>query len=301
MYGIGAVTVPLQIVNRAGPAPVALETTLLAHGVPRDRGLPLAHELGEVVRRRGANPAIVGIIDGGAVVGMNDAELSRMLRAANVPKVNTSNLGIVIHRRSHGATTVSATMELAAAAGVRVFATGGIGGVHRHYGSRWDISADLAALARFPVAVVASGVKSLLDVESTREALETLGVPVVGFGTDRFPAFYLRHSGAGVDARFDEVADLARFASTELKRSGRGVLITNPIPEAEEISPARWDEWLEEAQRRVASSPVAGRDMTPALLSHLHEVSGGATLRANLALVRSNADLAARIAVAMSA
>jgi pseudouridylate synthase len=287
---------PPGLVNRAGPAPVALETTLLAHGLPRAEALPLARELSEIVRRRGASAAVVGILAGTPVVGLTEAELASLLAAPDIPKVNTSNLGLALHRRSHGATTVSATMELAAAAGVRVFATGGIGGVHGGYGERWDISADLAALARFPVAVVASGVKSLLDVESTREALETLGIPVVGFRTDSFPAFYLRESEARVDARFDDPADLASFAAAELARTGRGVLIANPIPERDQITAADWDRWLEEAERRAALVPSQGRDRTPVLLGLLHEVSDGATLRANLALVRSNADLAAQVA-----
>jgi pseudouridine-5'-phosphate glycosidase len=289
----------MQVVNRAGPAPVALETTLLAHGVPAGEGPKLAAELAEIIRRRGATPVTVGVLDGFPIVGMNDRELAALLSAPKIPKLNTANLGTTLHRRTHGATTVSATMELAAAAGVRVFATGGIGGVHRGYGERLDISADLAALARFPVAVVASGVKSLLDVESTREALETLGVPVVGFRTDMFPAFYLRASEAGVDARFEDAVDLALFIAEELQRTGRGILVANPIPESDEVPRHRWDDWLEQARRRLEATPVAGRDVTPALLGHLHEVSGGATLRANLALVKSNADLAAQVAIAL--
>lgn len=293
---------PPNLVNRAGPAPVALETTLLAHGVPRADALPLARDLSQLVRSRGASPALVGILSGRPIVGMTEPELATLLAApeSHIPKINTSNLGLALHRRSHGATTVSATMELAAAADVRVFATGGIGGVHRHYGTRWDISADLAALARFPVAVVASGVKSLLDVESTREALETLGVPVVGYGTDSFPAFYVRNSSATVDARFDEPGDLARFIIAELARTGRGILVANPIPETEQVLPSDWNTWLDEARKALDSEPVQGRGVTPALLARLHTVSGGATLRANLALVRANTDLGARLAAGMA-
>jgi pseudouridine-5'-phosphate glycosidase len=222
-------------------------------------------------------------------------ELASLLRAERVDKINTANLGLAIHRGAHAATTVSATMELAAAAGVRVFATGGIGGVHR--GGRWDVSADLTALARWPVAVVCSGVKSLLDVESTREMLETLGVPVIGFGTDRFPAFYLRESAAGVDARFDDAAALARFVRAELGRSGRGMVVANPIPAAEAIARPEWERWLSAATARAAHTP--GRSITPAVLAALREISGGATLRANLTLVRENARLAARLAAAI--
>lgn len=278
---------------------VALETTLLLHGVPKPQALPLAAELAAIVREAGAHPALIGVVAGTPTVGMTEAELSLLLEAPRVPKVNTASLGVALHRKEHAATTVSTTMELAAAAGVRVFATGGLGGVHKGFGSSLDISADLAAFTRFPVAVVCSGVKSLLDVQATREALETLGIPVVGFQTDRFPAFYLKSSKAGVDARFDDAADLARFAATEMARTGRGVVVCNPIPDAEEIAPADWDRWYEEASALAAGA--AGRDVTPAILGHLHQVSKGATLRANLALIHSNTRLAARLSVAMAA
>jgi pseudouridine-5'-phosphate glycosidase len=272
---------------------VAFETTLLAHGVPCAEAKPLAHQLDEIARAEGADPALIGIVAGRPVVGMTHDELDAFLRA-DVPKLNTSNLGVACHRALHGATTVSATMEIAAAAGVRVFATGGIGGVHHGYATRLDISADLAALARFPVAVVCSGVKSIIDVESTREALESLGVPVVGFGTDVFPAFYLRHSGAGVDARFDDPADLASFVSHELARSGRGILIANPIPEDDELDASEFAACLERARAETADAQA--RDVTPRLLARLHELSKGATLQANLSLVRANTRLAARLA-----
>ena len=274
---------------------VALETTLIAHGVPRAQARPLQDDLAQIVRAEGAEPALVGVVAGRPTVGMSDAELDAMLGADHVPKLNTSNLGLAIHRGWTGATTVSATMEIAGAAGVRVFATGGIGGVHFGYGQRLDISADLAALARFPVGVVCSGVKSIIDVASTREALESLGVPVVGFRTDAFPAFYLRSSDAGVDARFDDERELGAFVHAELERTGRGVLIANPIPEPDELAPDDFAAWLERA--RADTRDAHGRDVSPRLLATLHELSGGATLRANLALVRSNARLAGRLAV----
>lgn len=279
----------------AGPGHVALETTLLLHGVPKPEAAPLAAQLGAIVRAAGARPALIGILAGRPIVGLTEAELAELLAAENIAKVNTANLGLALHRRAHAATTVSTTMELAAAAGIRVFATGGIGGVHRGYGAHLDISADLAAFTRFPVAVVTSGVKSLLDVESTREALETLGIPVVGFRTDRFPAFYLRDSAARVDDRFDEPEDLAAFISSELTRTGRGIVVAHPIPEAEEIPPNLWREWLTLASEQESSA--AGREVTPRILARLHDISGGRTLRANLALVRENARLAARLAV----
>ncbi|MBX3382295.1 MAG: pseudouridine-5'-phosphate glycosidase [Phycisphaeraceae bacterium] len=285
-----------RVVNRAGSGAVALETTLLLHGVPRDQGPALASLLASIVREEGASPALVGVLAGTPIVGMTDDELGALFDAPAVAKANTSNLGVLMHRARHAATTVSTTMELAAAAGVRVFATGGLGGVHEGYGTNLDISADLAAFTRFPVAVVTSGVKSILDVVSTREALETLGVPVVGFRTDRFPAFYLRESPAGVDARFDTVPELAGFVASELARTGRGVVVANPIPREAEIALHDWDLWLTKA-RETASAP--GRDATPAILGALHTLSGGRTLHANIELVKDNARLAARLAAAM--
>jgi pseudouridine-5'-phosphate glycosidase len=286
------------LLSRVIQPAVALETTLLLHGVPKSQSLPLAAELAGIVREAGAHPALVGVLAGTPTVGMTEGELRILLDADNVPKVNTASLGVALHRNGHAATTVSTTMELAAAAGVRVFATGGLGGVHKGFGTSLDISADLAAFTRFPVAVVCSGVKSLLDVEATREALESLGVPVVGYRTNRFPAFYLKASTAGVDAMFDDAADLARFASAEMARTGRGVVVCNPIPDADEISRTDWDRWYGEASRLAAGA--AGRDVTPTILGHLHRVSGGATLRANLALIHSNTRLAAQLAVAMA-
>ncbi|MFG0283139.1 MAG: pseudouridine-5'-phosphate glycosidase [Phycisphaerales bacterium JB039] len=273
---------------------VALETTLLAHGVPAPEGARLATELRETVRQAGAVPAVVGVLAGRAVVGMTPAQLDELLAAPSLPKLNASNLGLALARGGSGATTVSATMELAAAAGVSLFATGGLGGVHPGLGERLDVSSDLLALARFPVAVVCSGVKSLLDVESSREALETLGVPVVGFRTEAFPAFYLAESAAGVDATFDDEAALIRFVDFELARTGRGVVIAQPAPNP--IAPDQWRAWLEQARERVEAAGARGRDVTPRTLAALHEISAGATLRVNLELVRTNAALAGRLA-----
>ena len=285
------------LVNRAGSGFVALETTLPVHGVPRERGRDLCRLMAAAVRESGARAAFTGVVRGRPAVGMDESELDAMLAAADVPKVNTSNLGLVMHRGGHGATTVSTMLELAAAAGLRVAATGGLGGVHKGYAERLDVSADLAALARFPVVLVCSGVKSLLDVESTREALEALGIPVVGFGTDRFPAFYLRESASGVDARFDDLADLARFTSAETTRTGRAVVVANPSPEP--IDPRQFAAWLAEAERRAAGAIPGGRGVTPSLLAHLHDVSGGVALRANISLAVANARLAGQLCAAM--
>jgi pseudouridine-5'-phosphate glycosidase len=284
----------MDVLRRVGPRGVALETTLLVHGVPRDQALPLARELAEVVAARGAHPAIVGLVGGTPVAGMNTAELTDMLARPDVPKVNASNLGVLMHRGAHGATTVSATMEIAAAASIRLFATGGLGGLHPLGDGPPDISADLGAFTRCPVAVVSSGVKGLLDVVGTRELLESLGVCVVGFRTDHFPAFYQRASAARVDARFDDERDLARFLRAELVRAGRGVLVANPVPAEHEIAQGEWERLLRDATARAVGA--SGRDVTPRILAALHDLSGGRTLAANLALVRSNADLAARLA-----
>ncbi|MEM0983873.1 MAG: pseudouridine-5'-phosphate glycosidase [Planctomycetota bacterium] len=286
----------MQIRRRCRPHDVALETTLLAHGVPREAAPALLDDLRAAVREGsgGASEGVaVGVVGGVPTVGITADELSGFLAGEPPIKVNTSNLSLAVHRGLDAATTVSTTMELAAGAGLRVFATGGIGGVHRGYGSRLDISSDLTALTRFPITVVASGVKSILDVVSTREALETLGVPVVGFRTDSFPAFYLRGSDAGVDARFDDASDLAAFVRLHTNRSNTGVLIANPIQEDAEIAESDWSSWLAEAEARAGDAD--GRDATPAVLAALHEVSDGATLRANIALAISNARLAGAI------
>jgi len=287
----------LNLVNRSLPNAVALETTLLVHGVPSDAAQPLARELEQIVTEQGANPALIGVIDGVPTVGMTDQELDSMLAQDSVLKANTANLGVAFHQKIHAATTVSTTMELAAAAGVKLFATGGIGGIHKGYSQHLDISSDLAAFTRFPVAVVTSGVKSILDVESTREALETLGVLVIGYQTDSFPAFYLRESNAQVDVRIDDPTDLAQLIKSELARTGRGIVVANPIPVEHELDNDQWQGWLNQATSEAEQSGVTGRAMTPAILGRLHEVSDGETLRANLALIRANTSLAAQLAV----
>ncbi|MEM9662616.1 MAG: pseudouridine-5'-phosphate glycosidase [Planctomycetota bacterium] len=287
---------PAPITDRSKPNSVALETTLLVHGIPRDVVHDVAMQLFEAVASAGAHPTLVGVVAGQPTVGMTSEELQTMLREASVEKVNRANLGVAMARGRWGATTVSTTIELSHAAGVEVFATGGIGGVHRDYATHLDISADLGAIAAHPVAVVTSGCKNILDVRATREALETLGVPVVGYKTDTFPAFYQRSSGIAIDATFDSEHELAAFIKFELARSGRGVVVCNPIPTDAEIPLDTWNTWLRTALRRVSGR---GRDSTPALLAAVHEVSAGATVTANIALARSNAVIAGRIAASM--
>ncbi|MDQ7014242.1 MAG: pseudouridine-5'-phosphate glycosidase [Planctomycetota bacterium] len=288
----------MQLLNRAGSGFVALETTLLVHGVPQPEAAPLAKRLADAVRAGGGEPALVGIVAGRPIVGLTDDELTTLLEAGGggrVEKVNTANLGIILHRKQHGATTVSTTVELAARAGIRVMATGGIGGVHRGFASTLDISADLGTLARCPVAVVTSGVKSILDVAATRELLETLGVPVVGYRTDTFPAFYVRQTNIPLDARFDDAKDLATYVSAELARTGRGVVVANPCPEAEAMSSEAWEALL----ARATPTTTTGRNATPAMLAQIHTRSGGASLRANIALAEANARLAGALCSAM--
>ena len=289
------------ITNRAKPPAVALETTLIIHGFPPAEAPALVEELSGVVRSEGADPAYIGIYKGRATVGLDEGEIREMLGAVElgetIAKVNTSTIGALMFAEAHAATTVSATMELAADASVRVFATGGLGGVHP--GAQFDVSADLFAFTRFPVAVVTSGCKSILDVVATREALETLGVPVVGYRTDRFPAFYVRESDAGVDVRFDDVEELAKFVRFELDRTGRGIVVANPVPEEHALDETRFNAWLDEANDAAQRAGVRGRDVTPFVLAQLHERSGGATMTANRALALDNARLAARIANAI--
>lgn len=283
--------------SRNATARVALETTLLLHGVPRDQGLPLSRQLAKIIAEHGAIASLIGVLDGQPVVGLSESQLQRLISQPDVPKLNTASLGIAFARGQSGATTVSTTMELAARAGIRVFATGGLGGVHKNLLQRLDISADLFAFTRFPVAVVTSGCKSILDVVNTRELLETLGVPVVGYQTDRFPAFYQRDGGTGVDATFQTIAELASFVRDELARTGRGIVVCNPIPPEHELPQANFLRWLAQAESEAAAAQ--GRDVTPNVLANLHRLSGGATLTANIELVKHNALVAAQLAAAL--
>lgn len=297
-----------RLVNRAAKAAVALETTLILHGVPRDSARDVARALSAEVRSAGASPTLVGIVSGIPTVGISDAELETLFAAPpeHVPKVNAANLGLVLTKSGapgsptssgHGATTVSTTLELADAAGVRVFATGGLGGVHPDVGTHMDISGDLAALTRHPLAVVTAGVKSILDVPATREVLETLGICVVGYRTDRFPAFYLRDSGVGVDARFDDAPSLARFLRAELSRSNRAVVVANPIPEEAAMAHGEFEALLATATSEAKAKNISGRGVTPFVLGRLHALSRGRTLEANIALAKSNARLAGELAL----
>lgn len=285
-----------SFVNRAKSPAVALETTILVHGLPKDSALETAALFESDIANAGANAALIGVVSGVPTVGMNRQELETLINADTVAKLNTANLGYAMHKGLHGATTVSTTVELAERAGIRVFATGGIGGVHTGYDKRPDISADLGALARHRVAVVTSGCKNILDLAATRELLETLGVPVIGYQTDVFPAFYQRETDLPVDARFDDAKELADYLSFELTRNARGVVVANPIPATSEIPQQEWEEWLSKARSLPSVMESKGRDATPAVLAEVHRLSDGRTIEANIALARSNATVAGLIA-----
>ncbi len=277
---------------------VALETTVVTHGLPDPQGLELAAELEAEVVRGGAVPATIGVLDGRVIVGMSRDEVARLAHETGVTKVNLSNLGAVVASGSPGSTTVAATMAVAARCGIEVFATGGIGGVHRGVLETGDVSADLTALARHPVAVVCAGAKALLDLPRTVEALETAGVPILGHGTDEFPAFWRRSSGLHVDRRFDRLDLLARAVRAHWDLgSDAGVLVANPIPAGDEMSEALYTSALERALADAAERAVGGRDVTPFLLDRMRELTGGASVRANLALLRDNARVAAALAL----
>jgi pseudouridine-5'-phosphate glycosidase len=285
----------------AGGRPVvALESTLIAHGLPRPRNLEVAHELESVVRDGGALPATIAVVAGQARVGLAEDELELIASSDEVIKCGVRDLAVVAARGGHGATTVASTAWLAARAGIQVFATGGLGGVHRDARDSWDESADLSTLASVGVAVVCSGVKSILDVPATLERLETLGVTVLGYGTDRFPGFYLAASGHPVPWRVDTPEDVAAVlaARRELGTADRAVVVANPLPVAEQLDPGLHDRVIAAGLAAAEEAGVRGKDVTPFLLDFLQRETGGASLEANVRLVLRNAALGAQIAAA---
>jgi pseudouridine-5'-phosphate glycosidase len=280
-------------------AVVALESTIIAHGMPYPRNLDMARGVEGVVRAGGVVPATIAIICGRLKVGLGADELELLARAEGVAKASTRDIPYLIATRAHGATTVASTMRIAALADIRVFATGGIGGVHRGAGESFDVSADLAELATTAVAVVSAGVKSILDIGATLEQLETLSVPVVVYGADEFPAFYSRSSGHKAPVRLDSAADIARMMRTKWSLGiAGGISIANPIPVAAEIPAATIERAIEEAVREMTTRKIAGKEATPFMLAKVNEITGGDSLTANIALVENNARLAAEIAVA---
>jgi pseudouridine-5'-phosphate glycosidase len=286
-----------RALDRGQPV-VALESTIVAHGLPRPQNLELAREFESIVRDAGACPATIAVVDGVARVGLTDDELRRIAAGDDVDKLGMRDLPVATAQRRTGATTVSATAFLAARAGIRTFATGGIGGVHRGWVHSWDESADLGVLGGERITVVCAGVKSILDVPATLQRLETLNVTVVGYRTDEFPGFYLRSSGLPVHWRSDEPARIAAIMREQDALATRtALLIANPVPEAEQLDPAVHDRVLTDALAAAATAGVEGQAITPYLLDYLVRATGGESLRANLAAVRGNIRLAAQIAV----
>jgi pseudouridylate synthase len=291
-----------EALQRGAPV-VALESTLISHGLPHPQNLTVAREAESAVRVEGAVPATIGVVGGVARVGLDGAELEHMATAEGIPKLSARDLPVAVAKGSHGATTVAATAHLAALAGIRLFATGGLGGVHREARESWDVSADLAALATTPVAVVCSGVKSILDVPATLEYLETLGVPVVGFRTLYFPGFYLSDSGSPLDWSVASAEEAALVIQNlpALGLGNSGLVVANPLAEEEQLDPALHESALRTSLEELERRGIRGGDVTPFLLDRFAAETKGESLRVNRLIILGNARLAARIAVALSA
>ena len=292
---------PVRQALDAGGAVVALESTIIAHGLPRPRNLAVARELEAAVQAAGAVPATIAVLDGRPRIGLDEDELAR-IATADVAKLSVRDLPLAAARGADGATTVAATAHLAARAGIRVFATGGLGGVHRGARESWDESADLLALARTPVTVVAAGVKSILDVGATLERLETLGVGVAGWRTDRVPGFYLTDGGFDLEWRVeaaDEVA--AAMAAADALGVQAALVVANPVDAAEQLDPAEHERVLAEGLEAARAAGVSGKAVTPFLLDHLHRATDGRSLEVNIAVARGNASVAGAIAAAWAA
>lgn len=284
---------------RTGVPVVALESTIIAHGLPRPDNLEVARRVEDIVRREGAVPATVAVLDGAAHVGLDASQLERIAVSEGVHKASRRDLPVVVARGEVAATTVAATAFLAAVAGVGVFATGGLGGVHR--GDPFDESADLRTLADTGIVVVCSGVKSILDVRATLERLESYGVAVVGFGTDRLPGFYLADSGLAVPWRVDTPAEVAAIQQAGAALGvGAALVVANPVPVDEQLDPALHDRVLAAGLAQASAEGVREAQMTPFLLERFHRETGGESLRVNTLLIERNAALAARIAVAVT-
>lgn len=289
-------------VNRArktGQPIVALESAVITHGLPWPTNLHLAHDLEETVRGNGAVPATIAVLDGQIRVGLSGSQLSDLAEARDSRKVSLRDLGAVVAQKGTGGTTVAATMFLAEKTGVKVFATGGIGGVHRN--APFDISADLQQLGRCPVMVVCSGAKSILDLPATLEYLETQGVPVIGYQTNAFPAFYALDSGLKVEIRADSPEEAVAIAEAHWKLGlSSGILVVVPPPVEETLPFEKMEEFIQEALKQAETGGIHGSALTPFLLSKVNELSGGESTRANLALLRNNARVSALIAAKMT-
>jgi len=282
--------------ERGAPV-VALESTIISHGMPYPQNVTTAREVESLIRESGAVPATIAVLHGMLKVGLTTDELELLGTSSEVNKISIRDLPVTVAMKRHGATTVATTMRIASLAGIRVFATGGTGGVHRGGAESFDISADLTELAHTSVAVVSAGVKSILDIGLTLEKLETLGVPVIAFGTSEFPAFFSRNSGFQAPLRADSAGDVARIlrAKWDLGLQG-GALIANPIPAESEIPASEIDPIIREALSEMSARGISGKDATPFLLGRIVELTGGRSLRANIALVKNNARVASAIA-----
>jgi pseudouridine-5'-phosphate glycosidase len=280
---------------------VALETTVISHGLPHPYNLETALALEETIRQHGATPATIALFDGKIKVGLDHTDLEKLASSKDVVKVSRRDLALVLNKKQTGATTVAATMICANLAGIRVFATGGVGGVHRGATTTMDISADLPELAQTPVIVVCAGAKAILDLPLTLEYLETLGVPVIGYGTDELPAFYTPHSGLPLEARADSPAEVAQIARTkwDLGLQG-GLLVTVPPPTIEALPPARIEQAINNALAAAERLQIRGKATTPFLLDWIRQETEGASLEANIALLKNNAEVAAQIAVELA-
>jgi len=278
---------------------VALESTIISHGLPRPQNLEVAREVEAIVRRRGATPATIAVIDGVVHIGLNDSELQGIANRDDIAKASSRDLAIAVASSSSAATTVAATAHLAALAGISVFATGGLGGVHRGANESFDESADLTALASLDITVVCAGVKSILDVGATLERLETLAIGLVGFQTTKFPGFYLTDSGFTIEHRVESAGDVARICQARkiLKTNCAALIVANPV--TQEMSRALHDEILASGLSSAKAAGVSGKAVTPFLLEHFHSSSHGESLRVNIEIIKSNAALAADIAVAL--
>lgn len=281
----------------AGQPVVALESTIITHGMPYPDNAAMAARVEAIVREEGATPATIAVMDGRLKIGLSEAEREALAATSGAMKLSRADLAFAVARGATGGTTVAATMIAAAMAGIGIFATGGIGGVHKGAETSFDISADLDELARTPVIVVSAGAKAILDIEKTLEVLETRGVPVVVFGADVVPAFWSRQSSYKAPLRLDDAAAIARFQQVRREMGfGGGMLVANPVPEGAEIPAEIMAGHIAAAQQAAAEGKIAGKAVTPFLLAKLVEITGGASLATNIALVENNARLAARIA-----
>jgi pseudouridine-5'-phosphate glycosidase len=282
-------------------AVIALESTIIAHGMPYPQNLESALQLQNVARERNVTPAICAVIGGELKVGLNDVDIEILAKSERVLKLSRRDLGFAVHQKAHGATTVSTTMMLAAAAGIRIFATGGIGGVHRGFEKSFDVSADLLEFTRSPVAVISAGAKVILDLSATLEYLETLGVPVIGYQCDEFPAFFYNHSGLPLHWRMDAVATLADYLEVHWATiNAAGVLIANPIPAEFELPFEMVESALDKALRKADELRIQGKYLTPFLLKEINELTSGQSLKSNMELVKNNVVLACDIAKCLS-